>query len=122
MKLRLATTDDSSSSYSYARNIVNRAGSTGAEAASDVSTGWVIGQADSGNQKHWMGTTIDMQMPFLTQTTTFNQVGTFLSTAAVFFGTAGGGIHFADTSYDGFNIISSSGTITGTVSVYGYNK
>jgi hypothetical protein len=122
MKLRVANSDDSTTSYSYARNIVNRAGSAGAEAASDVSTGWVIGQADSANQKHWMGTTIDMLMPFLTQVTAFNQVGTFLSTAAVFFGTAGGGIHFADTSYDGFSIISSSGTITGTVSVYGYNK
>jgi hypothetical protein len=122
MKMRVGGSDNSGLLYSYGRGIFNRNGTSGVEAGSDVSTGWAIGQADSVNTKHWMGTTIDMLMPFLTQVTAFNQVGTFLSTAASFFGTAGGGIHFADTSYDGFSIISSSGTITGTVSVYGYNK
>jgi hypothetical protein len=32
------------------------------------------------------------------------------------------GQHDLSTAYDGFSIIASSGTITGTVSVYGYNK
>jgi hypothetical protein len=32
------------------------------------------------------------------------------------------GQHDLSTAYDGFSLIASSGTITGTVSVYGYNK
>jgi hypothetical protein len=66
-----------------------------------------------------VSTTFDLLNPFAAKDTHFigiNYVGT--STG---YGGMGAGIHQVGTSYDGFRISSSSGTITGgTIQIYGY--
>ena len=65
--------------------------------------------------------TFSVNAPFLTKETLFagslfNEFGGSLA------GGGSGGLHATATSFDGFNIIASTGTVTGKVSVYGYNK
>ena len=65
--------------------------------------------------------TFSVNAPFLTKETLFagslfNEFGGALA------GGGSGGLHASATSFDGFNIIASTGTVTGKVSVYGYNK
>jgi hypothetical protein len=64
---------------------------------------------------------LNIEDPFLASDTLFNGslTGEFSGSVA---GGESGGLHTAATSYDGFTILSGGGTITGTVSVYGYNK
>jgi uncharacterized membrane protein YadS len=62
---------------------------------------------------------VDIFNVFAAAVTAFNyQVGMSYSTASRSF--VGSGIHNVSTSYDGITIRPSSGTITGSVAVYGY--
>jgi hypothetical protein len=64
---------------------------------------------------------IDLGSPFIAQETT----GTFQVAAQNTIGftsQSAGLLHDLGNSYDGFSIIASAGTITGSLSVYGYNK
>jgi hypothetical protein len=45
-----------------------------------------------------------------------------MATDTVSYGMSGGGVHTVGSSFDGLNIIASAGNITGSVSLYGYNK
>jgi hypothetical protein len=65
--------------------------------------------------------TFSVNAPFLAKETLFagslfNEFGGSLA------GGGSGGLHASATSFDGFSIIASTGTVTGKVSVYGYNK
>jgi hypothetical protein len=65
---------------------------------------------------------LDIHNPFLTSRTTFIGIGTGTRAGvALGFSYTGGQIATND-SYDGFTLLPSAGTITGRVSVYGYNK
>lgn len=59
--------------------------------------------------------------PAIARTTIYSGNHSFNDGSTVAIGGAMGGLHAVSTAYDGFTLIN-SGTITGTVSVYGYNK
>jgi hypothetical protein len=65
--------------------------------------------------------TIDIGQPFATQNTVFNTQFSWSDASFQVSGIAGGNTSVT-TSYTGFTIFPASGTITGEVSVYGYNK
>ena len=112
---------DNSLYYSYGRIIVVRSGGSGTENGFDVTTGWAIGQVDGDAPAHFFSATLDIQSPYLSQYTTMNQVGSFISTSTQIYGTAGGGTHGQQIQFDGMSIIPTAGNITGTLFVYGYN-
>jgi len=60
--------------------------------------------------------------PFLTKKTIWSGTTSYNDGATVTPAAAMGGAHSLTTSYTGFTLIAASGTITGTVSVYGYNQ
>ena len=121
LKLRSGVTDNSTA-YSYGRITINRTGTSGTQTGNDVTTGWRIGEVDGDAPAHFFQCVLDIGLPFTSQYTTLNQVGSFITTTTQIFGTAGGGAHGSGVSYDGVNIIPTAGNITGSVSVYGYNK
>lgn len=63
---------------------------------------------------------IDVINPFATTATKVNYQG-FVGSASGFYSFASTGIVANSLSYDGYNILASTGTITGKVVTYGYN-
>ena len=61
------------------------------------------------------GSSIEVIAPALAQKTSFTVAGQYAGTPYT-----GGGQHALSTAYDGFNIVQSAGSITGTLCVYGY--
>jgi hypothetical protein len=65
--------------------------------------------------------TLNITEPFLTQPTTYNYQTTGMAAADVWT-EAGGGGHTLTTSYNGFQVFLNSGTMSGTIRVYGYKN
>ena len=123
LKMRSGTTDASGANYNLGRDQINRTGSAITSVAqNDVSTGFSLGQVDGQIPGHYLGVEITLHYPFVTNTTLMNYVGTYIGTDSNVYSSAGAGLHTPFTSYDGVSLIASSGTITGTISVYGYRK
>jgi hypothetical protein len=125
LRLRVSGTDASGNNYKYAAigyNSNNTALNNYSGGAADVSSFESISQsATTGTDNIAV---FDILNPFETKPT-------FLSGKGQRFDSTGIGIlgdfnytgrHSLSTSYTGFTIYPSSGTITGTVSVYGYSK
>jgi hypothetical protein len=64
---------------------------------------------------------LELLSPNLAQKTVFSKQGVGENGTYAYI-TQLNGIHNLTTAYDGFSVYASTGTITGTVSVYGYNK
>lgn len=121
IKLRSGATDASGTDYYYALNGLNNGGVGANVNGGAVSTGLRWTTIDGGTQGFY-GSTIFLYNPFLTMPTTANILSNGVqqdATAFLFY--SGGGNHTLGISYDGINIIASAGTMTGTVSVLGYN-
>jgi hypothetical protein len=113
MRYRVGGADDSTSNYNFQRlgassTIVNGAKSS---TQTSQSIGLPGGSRNSTN--------VEIYSPFLTATTNFqsSNYSDGHQNLQLFYG-----IFTATTSFTGFTLIPASGTITGTVSVYGYNK
>ena len=64
--------------------------------------------------------TLDVMRPFVAKETRVYNFGYYRATASVYYG---GNSHNGGTSFDGFTIYPSAGTMTGgTITVYGYRK
>lgn len=125
LRLRVSGTDASGNNYKYAAigyNSNNTALNNYSGGAADVSSFESISQCGT------TGTDIFSVFDILNS---FETKPTFISGKFARFDSTGIGIlgdfnytgrHSLSTSYTGFTIFPSSGTITGTVSVYGYNK
>jgi hypothetical protein len=113
-RLRTSTTDDTSSNYAYAEFVSDGASSYPAQA-----TGQNIGRL-AGFVAVRSAASVDIFSPFETKTTGLITVGvrSFTNPNQYSFFS---GVN-TSTSYDGINLIASTGTMTGEVSVYGYNK
>ncbi len=121
MKLRSGVTD-SSTNYNIGKYAVVRSGAGSTVIQQSASTnGWEIIAADQTFPGFGFAS-IDLSQPFATQSTSLGITGHTSATAGNLFGQSGGGIHDIASSYDGINLISSSGNITGSVQVFGYNK
>ena len=118
MRLRLSGTDASgANTYKYEYLDVN---TTTIGSAAVSTTLWSIGAVTTAVASWDSSTIIDLFAPAKAEVTsmqTFNQnniTSGFLRLT--------GGTHTAATAYDGFTIYPGAGNITGSLSVYGYNK
>jgi hypothetical protein len=123
LKMRSGSTDASSDAYQIGRTTVTRTGTSGNVAQNDSTLGWNIGGVDFAiANNHAFGAVIDLHLPFAADDTVLNYVGHYAAADGSIIGSSGAGVHFLATSYDGVNLIASAGNITGSISVYGYNK
>ena len=112
LRLRVSGSDASGAgTYVYGR-IYRSSGSFGSDFNSAASFD-AISQSTSGAASHSM----ELLNPFETKWTTFHTMNN--QNATVIWAN---GAHQVNTSYTGFSLISNSGTMTGSLSVYGYNK
>jgi len=114
LRLRVSGTDATGANYNYqslsADNTIS-----GGRSQNQTSTEIALISISVGNN----GST-DIYRPFLANPTSF--VGHIISAYNSPYGRTYFSEHTPSTSYDGFTIFVSSGTITGNISVYGYNK
>jgi len=112
MKLRASGIDTSSAYYYAGQYQSSSTTSEGGEAGSNTSY-FQIGGIDG--QRGFL--TVDLNGPFESASTQFTAFGWDGSYKRIYAG--GNGL---TTSHDGFSLIPASGTITGSVSIYGYNE
>jgi hypothetical protein len=121
LRLRATTTDNSSANYWFSSSLTTAGATTYivTSGTSTASTSFRLSPAGSTYQsKH----VIDILNPFSTDQTGYLADAFFWSGTSDYGRTVNGGVMTVTTSYDGFTLIPSTGTITGTVSIYGYNK
>ena len=122
MRMRASGTDNSGTVYSLGYNYRSRAGTSSGYNNNDA-TFWGILQGSNAEPGHNYIVSLDMTSPALAQRTLFAANGyTAQGTDDVMYGFSGGGMHAVETAFDGFSLITSTGTVTGRVSIYGYNK
>jgi hypothetical protein len=117
MRMRVSGTDDTSANYSRG-GVFNYINGTPTALANFGDTKWAVGFINSGTSKN--NFSIDMYRPNFAEATTASALGVWnnnVSSAGFFEGF----FHDVTTSYDGFTLLCNTGTITGIVSVYGYN-
>lgn len=118
IRLRAGATNAAGNNYARAGYYNYSSGSAGNLAQSGVAS------IDIGNQSSAAaGRNVylfDFANPFLAKETTVN-MGWAVQDTAGFIWASISFLHDLATSYDGFDIIADSGTISGKVSVYGYN-
>jgi hypothetical protein len=118
LRLRASGTDDTSGNYNRTLVESNSGGVTNRYDSGATSIDATVTHSPSANGG---GFSFDLERPFLTQWAVgfLNSAGR--GSTGNWVGRAGGFIHSSASSYDGFTIFTGSGTITGSVSVYGYN-
>ncbi len=125
LRMRVSGADNSSSNYRWSGLYIfdNSATPTvSGQASNGLGTSFYSGGSSS-TAGFTPVTVLDLSNPFATKHTSY--VSSDYSYDQ--FGTRGGvdtqgGVMSVTTSYTGFTIVSGSGTITGSISVYGYNK
>lgn len=120
-RLRAAGTDNSSSNYAWVRVLVNgnNGSVNGSSSTTSLTTLWRLVPVSG---TYTSGATLDVLMP---KNASYNTV---VSGSGLYFDTlatnwSGGnnwGVTSVTTSYDGFTVFPSTGTVTGFVTVYGY--
>ena len=123
MRMRVSGTDNTSANYVFARYGALGTNQTFSAATSQTSLQTFFRLVPvSGTYS--TGSVIDIIAPFDSSysTSIFNQGGYMDALASNWYMGNMGGIMSVTTSYDGFTVYPSSGTLTGTVSVYGYTK
>jgi hypothetical protein len=83
---------------------------------------WNMGNTDSGNNNHMYFIPFDLSSPFRAQRTVLTGSIGYVDTAGNFSGRAGASNNLNATSYESLVVGCSSGNITGSVRIYGYNK
>jgi hypothetical protein len=116
MRTRVGGSDNTASVYRWAMNFFASNGNIANQAAGDTvsygALGWNVGAAEQYN-----ATSTDWFNPFATKITGVSGSGHGSINGALLFNTV-----YNTTSYDGFTIYTSSGTMTGTIRVYGYQN
>jgi len=113
VRLRVSGSDASGSNYQN-ENIFASSTTVGAQRQTGT-TNFVIGAFNSSGRNSFQ---LSVLSPFLSQTTNFQSYTG--SSEPTWYMVVGG--HTLTTSYTGITLIPDAGTITGTVSIYGYNK
>jgi hypothetical protein len=119
-KLRSGATDSSSSYYYGFMGIKDLTGANNMTATNV--TGGIQWSTSFGGFGDFLASDLIIYKPFIATRTILTGLGHGLTTVGGDrFSIAGAGFHDQATSYDGITIIPGSGTISGTVSVYGFN-
>lgn len=117
MKLRSGSTD-ASTTYSWGAWLVDSSGTSNLSQAAGGTAGFHAGLGYASYPA--FGSSIDLYGPFLAAHTAYSLThGHQYANDRVM---VAGGTHRQATSYDGINIIPSTGTITGSLRVYGYQN
>jgi len=120
IRMRNAGSDKSTNTYVYSSWI--KAGSGSDLSFTSSTNSYVKLGAQDNVEKGGQSYCIDIVSPFLSQFTRMNCNVTMQNDAGAWAGGVVSGLQFENTSFDGFTWHTENGTITGTVSVYGYNK
>jgi hypothetical protein len=119
LRMRSNSTDASGNDY-FAGGIYNYANSSTVSANQmNAASNFNVGDSITSATGTWYS--IDFFNPFVSQKTGINVNG-WAENTTYSYGHVRNGTHNLTTPYDGFSLISSAGTFTGTVSVYGYRK
>jgi len=115
--LRSAGTDATAANYDYTLLYANSASPGSATVAANAH--WTLNASISSTMmKH----NLELTNPFLaSMTTAIGRSVAYASAVAPLIGHFGGG-HRLSTSYDGLTFTTSTGSLTGTIRVYGYNN
>ena len=116
-RVRVSGTDLTTSTYIYSEQSLGANGSS-YNNTSTSATSIVLGRI---GQTGYSSIFFDVAQPFLANRTTTNSASASDGTTTFFKGN-GAGLVANTTSYTGFTFFPTGSTITGTVSVYGYNK
>ena len=117
LKLRSSTTDSSTAYYYYANRYFS-SNATQSSAVADGTGGFEVAMARPASSA-----VIDILRPFDAKRTSLFSTGIQFDTAQVrTVSIYNAGVHNAETSYDGFNLIWAEGAFTGTIYLYGYQK
>jgi hypothetical protein len=119
-RMRASTTDESGNNYAYSGIKTAAGGSVTLDAIVGTSSN-KLAENYSGYPSHISGG-LDLFNPFNTVTTkyTFNSYGN--NTVGAYSGFTYYGAHSQTISYNGITFLSSTGTMNGTVRVYGYSQ
>lgn len=114
MRLRASGSDNTAASY----NTQSLSANVSTVSTSRVSSGttWCVG-ALSTNQN---ALSVNLYLPAVAVTTVFRALNSYASSGAYIFDQSGS--HSVASSFDGFTVYPASGTITGSLQVYGYRK
>lgn len=113
MRLRVAGTDNTTAN-SYSAQVLN----VSAAAVGAARTTSTLLRVAAANSTSTNSLVIDIVRPFLADSTALTSQA--LDSSSQSYMTNTSGTHNQDTSYDGFTLIPSTGTIGGTVTIYGY--
>jgi len=123
LRMRVAGVSASGSDYRFGNHFVTGGGAEGVDGSSNSATSATLGSSMF-TASYFSNQRIEIFQPFLTERTTgvLQSVHPRDSNGFLNASNYGGFFHNLATSYDGFELLTSTGTMTGNVSVYGYNK
>jgi hypothetical protein len=116
-KLRLSAADNSAADYGWGMVNTTNGGSAFQLAGINATSGWNVLRPGTGRNS----CSFDIYSPAIARATMFTGTQSYNDGATVAIAGAIGGNHSVNTAFDGFTLIH-AGTITGTVSVYGYTQ
>ena len=114
MRLRVGGVDNSSAEYNTNNIYMTPPNATVNGASGSGATRFYVGEIYNNSKGEMIS---DLSNPFVTDRTQY-----LYSSFANSYWTFGGGENTATTSYTGFTLVPLAGNISGSVSVYGYNK
>ena len=117
LKFRVSATDSSTQYYYGGISSASNSDTTVYRRA-DNDSSFDISPASA---NYTFGNVIDVHNPFVVGRTIFNY-SISGDDGSKYFGGSGSGFHNVSASYTGLTIFPSSSTITGSISIYGYNK
>ena len=118
MRLRVAGADNSSANY-WNNRMIAQATTVASGGATTADTSFLsFGEYDTGVSTF----DYDLYNPFATKVTSLVGIGQFRYTSFYQHSQLKTGQTTVTTSYTGFTLISSAGTMTGKVRIYGYNQ
>jgi len=121
MRLRVSNSDASGNNYSVYFTGINSGSSANNFVANGVSN-WTFTAQHSSLTTGYNAVRVELYGPNDTSATEFTAQSLGLSSGGQFFSFAGAGLHDVATAYTGLTLLKSTGTMTGSISVYGYNK
>ena len=121
MRFRNAGIDATAAEYNFASKGSDITGGA-FEYYNNAATAFNIGQTDGGNSGTGYFMQWDIINPFDTKKTFIQGFSTGVANSGTIFNMQGGGIYYNDLSYDALTIYPSTGTISGSFVVYGYNR
>jgi len=110
---------DSGNNYSYGTLGINRAGGATQVTNGDALTSWELGTDTSTTTTSFLTISMTILSPFLAVSTNFHSQSWSRQGMN---SRSGGGTHDLTNSYTDFQLVASTGTITGKISIYGYAK